>query len=56
MPFAAEGVARFDFPRYAAALGAGDYLALATHFHTLILDAIPRLSPEIMTRRGASSR
>ena len=30
----------------ARALGAGDYLALATHFHTLILDGIPRLSPD----------
>ena len=28
------------------ALGAGDYLALATHYHTLILDGIPRLSPD----------
>ena len=46
VPLAAEGVARFDFAALCAtALGAGDYLALATHFHTLILDAIPRLSP-----------
>jgi len=47
IPVAAEGVARFDFdvlcgqPR-----GAGDYLALATHFHCLVLDGIPRLSPD----------
>ena len=27
------------------ALGAGDYLALATRYHTLILERIPRLSP-----------
>jgi len=46
VPLAAEGVARFDFDTLCGtALGAGDYLALATHFHTLILDAIPRLSP-----------
>ena len=46
VPIAAEGVARFDFDTLCgAALGAGDYLALATHFHTLILDGIPRLSP-----------
>ena len=46
VPIAAEGVARFDFATLCGtALGAGDYLALATHFHTLILDAIPRLSP-----------
>ena len=44
---AAEGVARFDFDTLCGtALGAGDYLALATHFHTLILDGIPKLSPD----------
>ena len=47
VPLAAEGVARFDFATLCGtALGAGDYLALATHFHTLILDGIPRLSPD----------
>lgn len=47
VPLAAEGVARFDFETLCGtALGAGDYLALATHYHTLILDGIPRLSPE----------
>jgi cell division protein ZapE len=47
VPLAAEGIARFDFPTLCGtALGAGDYLALATHFPTLILDGIPRLSPE----------
>ena len=47
VPVAAEGVARFDFATLCGtALGPGDYLALATHFHTLVLDGIPRLSPE----------
>jgi cell division protein ZapE len=47
VPLAAEGVARFDFEQLCgAALGAGDYLALATRYHTLILDGIPRLSPD----------
>ena len=47
VPLAADGVARFDFDRLCnTALGAGDYLAIATHFHTLILDGIPRLSPD----------
>jgi cell division protein ZapE len=47
VPLAAEGVARFDFAMLCGtALGAGDYLALATHYHTLILDGIPRLSPD----------
>ena len=27
-------------------MGPGDYLAIATTFHTVILDAIPRLSPD----------
>jgi cell division protein ZapE len=46
VPVAAEGVARCDFDRLCgAALGAGDYLALATRYHTLILERIPRLSP-----------
>ena len=47
VPLAAEGVARFDFAALCGtALGPGDYLALATHFHTLILADIPRLSPD----------
>jgi cell division protein ZapE len=47
IPLAAEGVARFDFAALCGtALGAGDYLALATHYHALVLDGIPRLSPD----------
>ena len=47
IPLAAEGVARCDFDFLCGtALGPGDYLALATRFHTLILDGIPRLSPD----------
>jgi cell division protein ZapE len=47
VPLAAEGVARFDFHTLCEQpLGPGDYLALATHFHALILDGIPRLSPD----------
>ncbi|HWA81047.1 MAG TPA: cell division protein ZapE [Acetobacteraceae bacterium] len=43
---AAGKVARFDFASLCEApLGPGDYLALATHFETLVLDAIPRLDP-----------
>ena len=46
VPLAAHGVARFDFAALCGRpLGAGDYLALATHYHTLVLDAVPRLSP-----------
>ena len=46
VPAAARGVARFDFATLCGtALGAGDYLAIARHFHTLILDDIPALSP-----------
>jgi cell division protein ZapE len=44
---AARGVARAEFDALCgAALGPADYLALATHFHTLVLDAVPRLGPE----------
>jgi cell division protein ZapE len=44
---AADGVARCDFDFLCNhAYGAGDYLAIARTFHTLILDRIPRLSPD----------
>ncbi len=47
VPLAAEGVARFDFQALCGQpLGAGDYLALATHFHALVVDDIPILSPD----------
>ncbi len=47
VPCAAAGVARFDFSTLCGtALGAGDYLALATHYHALVLDGVPRLSPD----------
>ena len=47
VPLAAAGVARFDFDALCGtALGAGDYLAIATHFHAVVLDGIPRLSPD----------
>lgn len=47
VPLAANGVARFDFATLCGQpLGAGDYLAIATHFHALVLDGIPRLSPD----------
>jgi cell division protein ZapE len=47
VPLSAGGAARFDFHALCGVpLGPGDYLALATHFHTLLLDGIPRLSPD----------
>ncbi|HTZ71349.1 MAG TPA: cell division protein ZapE [Acetobacteraceae bacterium] len=47
VPLAAGCVARFDFDALCGQpLGAGDYLALATHFEALVLDDIPRLSPD----------
>jgi cell division protein ZapE len=47
VPQAAEGVARFDFESLCGQpLGPSDYLAIATHFHTLLLDGIPRLGEE----------
>jgi cell division protein ZapE len=47
VPMAAVGVARFTFEQLCgAALGASDYLELATLYHTLILSGIPLLSPD----------
>ena len=47
VPLAANGVAWFDFQALCGvALGPGDYLALATHYHTVLIDGIPRLSPD----------
>ncbi|EWY40337.1 ATPase [Skermanella stibiiresistens SB22] len=44
VPQAARGVARFGFAELCAKpLGAGDYLAIATHFHTVIIDGVPKL-------------
>jgi cell division protein ZapE len=43
----AKGVACFGFDELCGRpLGAADYIAIATHFHTVILDGIPRLSPD----------
>ena len=45
VPRAANGVARFSFDQLCAkALGAQDYLALATHFHTVLLDDVPQMT------------
>jgi len=47
VPREATGVARFDFDDLCAKpLGPGDYLALAVRFHTVLLDHVPRLSPD----------
>ncbi len=47
VPAAARGVARFGFAELCeAALGAGDYLAIAARFHTLVLDGVPCMRPE----------
>jgi cell division protein ZapE len=46
VPLTANGVARFDFQALCGqSLGAGDYLAIATRYQAVILDAIPRLAP-----------
>ena len=47
VPRAAGGVARINFDALCVeALGAADYLALAAHFHSLVLDNIPLLQPQ----------
>jgi cell division protein ZapE len=51
LPETARGVARVDFEALCGrALGPADYLALASHMHTLVLDGIPRLGPENFDR------
>lgn len=44
---AAGGVARLSFAELCVeSRGAPDYLALASHFHTVVIDAIPQLEPQ----------
>ncbi len=46
VPLAAGNVARFDFDALCGLpLGAADYLLLAGHYSTLMVDGVPRLSP-----------
>lgn len=48
VPQAARGVARFSFADLCEQpLGAGDYLAIAHGFHTLLIDHVPALSPQM---------
>jgi cell division protein ZapE len=54
IPQAAGGVARFDFGDLCSKpLGAADYLTVADHFHTVILENIPRMS---FDRRNEAKR
>jgi cell division protein ZapE len=47
VPRQAQGVARMTFEELCARpLGAADYTAVAHDFHTLMIDAIPKLGPE----------
>jgi cell division protein ZapE len=47
VPKAAKGVACFRFDDLCERpLGAADYIAIATHFHTVIVDGVPRMSPQ----------
>jgi cell division protein ZapE len=47
LPLAADGVALSGFKELCCAtLGPADYLAIADHYHTLIISGIPRMSPE----------
>lgn len=47
VPKALKGVAVFSFKRLCGeARGAADYLAIARHFHTVIIVGIPKLGPE----------
>ncbi|PHK95977.1 cell division protein ZapE [Pseudoroseomonas rhizosphaerae] len=47
IPQALGGVARADFDALCGKpLGPADYLAISTHYHTLVLDGVPRLGPD----------
>jgi len=47
VPRAADGVARFSFEELCGRpLAAADYVALAENFHTVLVDAIPQMTPE----------
>ncbi len=47
VPLAARSVCRFDFPALCgSALGAADYLALASRFDVVMVDHVPVLTPE----------
>ncbi len=44
---AAKGVAFFHFDQLCRSpLGPADFLAIGRHFHTLVLDGVPRLGPD----------
>lgn len=48
VPRAARGVAWFSFDELCRKpLGPSDYLAIATHFHTVFVAGVPRLTPEL---------
>jgi cell division protein ZapE len=48
IPQAAKGVARFSFDDLCRKpLAAPDYLAIAQHFHTLLIDHIPEMGAEM---------
>ncbi len=47
VPLSIAGIARFDFHALCGQpLGPGDYLALATHYQTILIDNIPQLLPD----------
>ena len=51
VPQSVRCVARASFDELCGTpLGPADYLALATHYHTLVLDGVPRLGPENFDR------
>jgi cell division protein ZapE len=47
VPRQAAGVAWFEFEELCdRPLGAADYLAIATHFNTVLIDCVPTMSPD----------
>ena len=47
VPRQAVGVARFSFEELCAKpLGAADYLSIARHYHTVLIDHVPKMGPD----------
>eukprot|EP01006_Ploeotia_vitrea_P023922 TRINITY_DN56596_c0_g1_i1.p1 TRINITY_DN56596_c0_g1~~TRINITY_DN56596_c0_g1_i1.p1 ORF type:complete len:316 (+),score=159.48 TRINITY_DN56596_c0_g1_i1:54-1001(+) len=52
VPRASDGVARFQFADLCqAAVGAADYIAIAEHYHTVLLENVPRMEDRNVIRR-----
>jgi predicted ATPase len=57
VPWAHRGVCRFHFADLCRAdVFVADYHALCAHFHTLVLEGVPRMSTEVRRGDGKEER